>query len=239
MLEHRPMQVDVVSGGREADLRVLGLTDGERASRRARATSPAPRDVKTAFKKTTLLRPSDSERVLVVGLGKRDELDAERLRVAAAVAAKQAQRLDVASHRLGAAGELRAGRSCPSPRPRSSRARSSPATASTASTRATRTTRRRRRSTAWRWSPPRAPTPTRSRPRRASPGPRPRRQPRTRAAGPAGERPHPHLPRRPRPGDLDRVRAGLGRGPRPGRDRGGRDGRPGRRLEGHRRRSRR
>ncbi len=60
-----------------------------------------------------------------------------------------------------------------------------------------------------------------------------RRQPRTRAAGPAGEHPEPHLPRGPGPADLDRLRAGLGRGHRQGGNGGGRDGRPGRRLEGH------
>ncbi len=90
------MQVDVVTGSAEADLHVLGLPDGESLPP-GLAELPGAADVKTAFKKTRLLRPSASERVLVVGLGKREDLDAERLRVAAAVAAKQGASLEVAS----------------------------------------------------------------------------------------------------------------------------------------------
>jgi leucyl aminopeptidase len=90
------MQVDVISGAVEADLEVLGLPDGVEIPA-GLADVPGASDVKTAFKKTTLLRPSDSERLLVVGLGKRDELTAERLRVAAAAAFNQAYALDVSS----------------------------------------------------------------------------------------------------------------------------------------------
>ena len=71
----------------EADLEVLGLPDGEDVPAGI-AEVPGAGDVRTAFKKTTLLRPSDNERLLVIGLGKREELTAERLRVAAAVAAE-------------------------------------------------------------------------------------------------------------------------------------------------------
>jgi leucyl aminopeptidase len=89
------MQVEVVTQGADADLQVLGLPDGEELPG-ALAGVPGAVDVKTAFKRTTLLRPDD-ERLLVVGLGKREDLDAERLRVAAAVATKQAGGLECTS----------------------------------------------------------------------------------------------------------------------------------------------
>jgi leucyl aminopeptidase len=53
-------------------------------------------DAKGSFKKKLLLHTGDA-RVLIVGLGKREEADAERLRVAAALAAKEAGRLEVSS----------------------------------------------------------------------------------------------------------------------------------------------
>jgi leucyl aminopeptidase len=53
-------------------------------------------DAKGAFKKKLLLHAGDS-RILVIGLGKREEADAERLRVAAALAAKEAGRLEASS----------------------------------------------------------------------------------------------------------------------------------------------
>ena len=96
MLEHPLMQVEVLSGAAEADLEVLGLPDGESVPAGI-AEVPGAGDVKTAFKKATLLRPSDSERLLVIGLGDRNELTAERLRVAAAAAFRQAQALDATS----------------------------------------------------------------------------------------------------------------------------------------------
>ena len=96
MLEHPLMQVDVLTGAIEADLEVLGLPDGEDVPAGI-AEVPGAGDVRTAFKKTTLLRPSDNERLLVIGLGKREELTAERLRVAATVALKQAQSLEARS----------------------------------------------------------------------------------------------------------------------------------------------
>jgi leucyl aminopeptidase len=78
------------------DLVVVGLPeDGELP---APIAAPAGADTaKTGFKKLSLLRPDDSPPVLAVGLGERDELDAERLRVAAAVAAKEAGRLEARS----------------------------------------------------------------------------------------------------------------------------------------------
>jgi leucyl aminopeptidase len=53
-------------------------------------------DAKGAIKKKLLLHAGDS-RILVIGLGKREEADAERLRVAAALAAKEAGRLEASS----------------------------------------------------------------------------------------------------------------------------------------------
>jgi leucyl aminopeptidase len=79
-----------------ADVVVLGLPEG--ADLPAPVPAAAGADAaKGGFKKLTLLRPDDFPPVLVVGLGSRDELDAERLRVAAAVAAKEAGRLEAAS----------------------------------------------------------------------------------------------------------------------------------------------
>jgi leucyl aminopeptidase len=53
-------------------------------------------EAKGAFKKKLLLHSGEA-RVLTVGLGKREEADAERLRVAAALAAKEAGRLEARS----------------------------------------------------------------------------------------------------------------------------------------------
>ena len=80
----------------ETDLVVIGLgEDGELPAPIASAAGAD--DAPTGFKKTTLLRPDGFPAVLVVGLGKSDELDAERLRVVAAVAAKEASRLQASS----------------------------------------------------------------------------------------------------------------------------------------------
>jgi leucyl aminopeptidase len=79
----------------EADVRVLGLTDGEELPAELSGVEGAA-DVRTAARKTTLLRPHDA-RVLVVGLGPAEKADAEALRVAGAVAAKEAARFDATS----------------------------------------------------------------------------------------------------------------------------------------------
>jgi leucyl aminopeptidase len=96
MLEHRLMQVDVLSGAPKADLEILGLCEGEDLPSEL-ADVPGAAEAKTAFRKATLLRPDASRKVLVLGLGKPEELTAERLRVAAAVALKQAQSLEAGS----------------------------------------------------------------------------------------------------------------------------------------------
>jgi leucyl aminopeptidase len=87
-------QVEVAEAG--ADLAVVGLLEGGELP--AGAASAAGADAaKSGFKKLTLLRPDGFPPVLVVGLGKSEELDPERLRVAAAVAAKEAGRLEAGS----------------------------------------------------------------------------------------------------------------------------------------------
>jgi len=93
------MQVDLTSEPLdrvEADLRVVGLFAGDELPA-ALGELPGADDVKSGFKKATMLRPDRTRRVLAVGLGKREELDRERLRVAAAVAAKRARALGARS----------------------------------------------------------------------------------------------------------------------------------------------
>jgi leucyl aminopeptidase len=80
----------------EADLIMVGLLEGEELPTEL-ADAPGAGDAKGGFKKQALLHPERPGRVLVVGLGKAEELDAERLRVAAALAAKQARRLEARS----------------------------------------------------------------------------------------------------------------------------------------------
>jgi leucyl aminopeptidase len=82
--------------GTIANLLAIGLYEGE----------PEPAGIgivygsdeaKGAFKKLTLLHPDDPMWLLIVGLGPRQQIDPERLRVAAALAAKEATRLEAAS----------------------------------------------------------------------------------------------------------------------------------------------
>jgi leucyl aminopeptidase len=78
------------------DLVAIGLVEGGELPDAVASTRGA-NAAKGELKRLSLLRPDDSPPVLVVGLGKRDELNAERLRVAAAVAAKEAKRLEASS----------------------------------------------------------------------------------------------------------------------------------------------
>jgi leucyl aminopeptidase len=93
----------------EAGLHAVAVFDGEDLPAPYR-DAPGAGDVKGSFKKLTLLRPGDGpERLLAVGLGKRQELSAERLRVAAALAAGEAGR-----YRLDSVGwEVPAGEGAP------------------------------------------------------------------------------------------------------------------------------
>jgi len=80
----------------DAELLVAGLyEDGELPAELAGA--PGAADARGDFERLSLLHPERPGRVLVVGLGKREDADPERLRVAAALAAKEAGRLRAAS----------------------------------------------------------------------------------------------------------------------------------------------
>jgi leucyl aminopeptidase len=79
-----------------ADLVAVGLfEDGELPE--AVAAAAGADAAQSAFRKVSLVRPDGRPPVLVVGLGKRAEIEAEKLRVAAAVAAKEAARLQAGS----------------------------------------------------------------------------------------------------------------------------------------------
>src|SRR6476620_2944851 len=82
------MKVEV----KQAELTAVGAELIAAVSTAGGADSASP-----GFKKLALLRPEGTPPVLVVGLGKRSEIDAEKLRVAAAVAAKEAARLEATS----------------------------------------------------------------------------------------------------------------------------------------------
>jgi leucyl aminopeptidase len=79
-----------------ADLLVVGLYEGQDLPAEL-ATAPGASDAKSGSGKLALLRPEQPARALIVGLGKRESADAEDLRVAAAIAAKEAAKLETAS----------------------------------------------------------------------------------------------------------------------------------------------
>jgi leucyl aminopeptidase len=85
-------QDDLLSG--VASLMVLGLYEGEEVPL---GPLQGAADAEGAFKKLTLLHPDGPAWLLIVGLGKREEIEPERLRVAAALAAKEAGRLEAGS----------------------------------------------------------------------------------------------------------------------------------------------
>jgi leucyl aminopeptidase len=75
-----------------AALAVLGLHGSDELPP-SLADAPGAGTVKTSLNTLSPLFPADGPQVLVVGLGERERLDAERLRVAAALVAKEATRL--------------------------------------------------------------------------------------------------------------------------------------------------
>ncbi|MBA3865380.1 MAG: leucyl aminopeptidase [Solirubrobacterales bacterium] len=79
-----------------ADLAAIGLYEGE-ALPAAVAGAPGAAAAKGSFKSLSAVFPESGPRLLVVGLGKHEEADAERLRIAAAVAVKEAARLEAGS----------------------------------------------------------------------------------------------------------------------------------------------
>jgi leucyl aminopeptidase len=80
----------------EADLLVVGLCEGEDLPASLGEARGAA-DAKGGFKKLTTIHPDSPSRVLVAGLGKRNEIDAEKARVVAALAAKEAAKLAATS----------------------------------------------------------------------------------------------------------------------------------------------
>jgi leucyl aminopeptidase len=80
----------------DADLLAVGLYEGEQLPAELTG-APGAGDAKAGFQKLTLLRPERPGRVLAVGLGKREDADPERIRLAAAVAAREAARLEATS----------------------------------------------------------------------------------------------------------------------------------------------
>jgi leucyl aminopeptidase len=95
----RAMKVEVREAGIpevEADLLAVGLYDGEELPPELAGAAGAA-DAKGAFEKLALLHPERPGRVLAAGLGRRSEMDAERARVAAALAVREAGKLDATS----------------------------------------------------------------------------------------------------------------------------------------------
>jgi leucyl aminopeptidase len=93
------MEIEVVRGaeaGVDAELHAIGLPEGQELPDALR-DAPGAADARTGFRKSALLYPQAGARVLVIGLGPREELDGERLRVAAAIAAHEAGRLEATS----------------------------------------------------------------------------------------------------------------------------------------------
>jgi len=80
----------------EVDLLAVGLFEGEELPGEL-AGAPGAADVRAGFKKLSHLHPEQPGRTIVVGLGAGSEMDAERVRVAAALVAKQAAELEARS----------------------------------------------------------------------------------------------------------------------------------------------
>jgi leucyl aminopeptidase len=90
MVSQSPLRETVV------DLLVVGLFEGE-GEPDGIGIVPGAKKAKGSFKKLTRFHLDDPQWLLIVGLGKREDIDAERLRVAAALAAKEAGRLEASS----------------------------------------------------------------------------------------------------------------------------------------------
>ena len=80
----------------DADLVAIGLFDGDDLPSDLAGAPGAP-DARGGFKKVALLLPESPGRVLAVGLGKQEDFNHERARVAAAIAAKRAASLEATS----------------------------------------------------------------------------------------------------------------------------------------------
>jgi leucyl aminopeptidase len=80
-----------------ADTRVIGLFEDEKPSEGPLAALVESGEAKGELRKVALTHEKGGRRLLAVGLGKRDEFDAEKARVAAAVAAQRARELSARS----------------------------------------------------------------------------------------------------------------------------------------------
>jgi leucyl aminopeptidase len=80
----------------DADLTAVLRFKGEELPEELRDARGAE-DARDGYRKASLIHPESPGRALVVGMGARDELDAERARVAAAIAARQAAGLRATS----------------------------------------------------------------------------------------------------------------------------------------------
>jgi leucyl aminopeptidase len=87
---------EIPLGEVDSDLLVVGLPEGGELPGELK-DAPGAGDVRDAFRKTAHLYPERPGRVLVVGLGKRDEFDPERARVVGAIAERQAAALQAGS----------------------------------------------------------------------------------------------------------------------------------------------
>ncbi len=85
--------VDTTAVETDAGLVCVGLFEGEELQAPL-ADAPGAEDAEPGFRKLAVLRPPKPGRVLVVGLGNRDELDLERMRVAGALAVGKARGFD-------------------------------------------------------------------------------------------------------------------------------------------------
>jgi leucyl aminopeptidase len=93
------VELEVVARGiAELDADVVAVTLAEGAELPAEIReAPGAADARAGSKKVALIHPEAPPRVLAVGVGAPDELDPERLRVAAALAVKQAGALEARS----------------------------------------------------------------------------------------------------------------------------------------------
>src|SRR5438874_7250404 len=90
-----PVAVTARTGGAretDADTRVVGLFEGESLEDPALQQLVDSGEAKPALRKLAVTH-QDGRRVILAGLGKRDELDPEKARVAAATAAARAREL--------------------------------------------------------------------------------------------------------------------------------------------------
>jgi leucyl aminopeptidase len=86
------MRVEVRDSGLkevDADLLAIGLFDGEKPPEEL-AGAPGAAGARGTFRKLTLVHPERPAQALLVGLGRREKMDAERARVAAALVAREA-----------------------------------------------------------------------------------------------------------------------------------------------------